>query len=166
MAGIPRILKNWNLFVNGIGYAGLCDEAELPEIKIKTEEHRAGGMDGSYEIDMGMETMTAKLTFAEYIADILRKVGVDCRFQLRGALRRDSDGQVVPVIVEIGGKFKSFTPGTWKAGDKATAEHEVAVDYLRWNQGGEDLIEIDVVNMIRKIGGVDQLSAIRVAIGV
>lgn len=161
---IPRILKNFNLHINGVGFAGLIDEAELPEIKIKMEEHRAGGMDAPYEIDMGQETMSAKLTFAEYLPAVLKALNTGQRITLRGALRRDTDGQVVPVLVELGGRVKSFTPGSWKAGDMAKSEHEVAVDYYRWNQSGEDLFEIDVVNMIRIIGGIDQLAAERAAL--
>ena len=161
---IPRVLKNFSVFIDGLGYHGLVDEAELPEVKIKMEEYRAGGMDGSYEIDMGQEAMVAKLTFAEYPANVLKAMGNNQRIQLRGALRRDTDASVVPVIVELGGRLKCFTPGSWKAGDMAKSEHEVAVDYFRWNQGGVDLMEIDVVNMKRVIGGVDQLSGLRDAL--
>ena len=162
---IPRVLKNWNCFVDGIGYAGRCDEAELPEVKIKTEEHRGGGMDGSFEIDMGQETMSAKLTFTEYLPEVISALGNGKRIQLRGALRRDTDGSTVPVVVTIGGRIKGFMPGTWKAGDVVKPEHEIAVDYYRWNQAGVDVFEIDVVNMVRVMGGTDQLAQIRAAIG-
>lgn len=163
---IPHILKNFNAFVNGTGFAGLCDEATLPEIKIKMDEHRAGGMDASYEIDMGMEAMSAKLNMGEYAADIIKALGAGSRIQLRGSLVRDSDGDRIAVSVEIGGRFKSFMPGNWKAGDKANGEFEMTVDYYRWTQAGEDLIEIDVQNMVRTIGGVDQLAGIRDDIGI
>lgn len=163
-ARIPRVLKNFNVFINGRGYAGLCDEAELPEIVLKMEEHRAGGMDGSYEIEMGQEAMSAKLTMAEYIPELIAALGNGVRVQLRGALVRDTDNNTVAVVVELGARPKKFGPGSWKAGDKGSAEHEFAVDYFRWNQAGEDLIEVDVVNMIRKVGGVDQLAAQRAAL--
>jgi len=155
---IPHVLKNWNCFINGVGYAGLCDEAELPEIALKMEEHRAGGMDGAFEIDMGQEVMSSKLTFATYPPEVLAALARGVRIQLRGVLKRDTDNSVIPVIVEIGGRPKKWTPGSWKAGDKATSEHEIAVDYFRWNQAGVDLMEVDVVNMKRVIGGVDQLA--------
>lgn len=163
--GTPNVLKNWNCFVDGRGYQGVCDEAELPEIKFKMEEHRAGGMDAPTEIEMGMEVMTGKLTFAEYTADIISALLNNRRIQLRGALVNDQTKVTTPVLVELGARFKSFTPGSWKAGDKATGEHEIAIDYYRWNQGGVDLFEIDAVNMIRKFGGVDQLAAQRAALG-
>lgn len=162
---IPRILKNFNLFINGVGYAGLCDEASPPDVKIKMDEHRAGGMDASYEIDMGMEAMSMKLTLGEYAPDVIKALASGNRIQLKGSLVRDSDATRVAVTIEVGGRFKSFTPGNWKSGDKTSPEHEITVDYYRWNQGGEDLFEIDIENMIRVVGGIDQLAGIRADIG-
>lgn len=165
---IPRVLRNFNLFVNGIGYAGRVTEAELPELAFKTEEHRGGGMDGVAEIDMGQEAMEAKLTFAEYIPEILKSVGrlngVATRIQLRGALQRDGE-TAVACVVELHGGFKTSTMGTWKAGDLATHEVSMACRYYRLTIGGELQHEIDVDNMIRNIGGVDELESIRNAIG-
>lgn len=162
---IPDILKNFSVFINGRGYAGLVDEVELPEIKFKMEEHRAGGMDVPYEIEMGQEVMTSKLTFATYPADIIRALNEGVRVQLRGALVNDATRATTAITVELGARPKMFGAGSWKAGDKAQGEIELTVDYYRWNQGGADLFEIDTINMIRVIGGVDQLAAQRAALG-
>lgn len=48
---LQKILKNFNAFVDGRGYAGRIDEISLPKLSIKTEEHRAGGMDIPVAID-------------------------------------------------------------------------------------------------------------------
>jgi len=165
---LPRVLRNFNLFVNGIGYAGRVTEAELPELSVKTEEHRGGGMDGVAEIDLGMEALGAKLTFAEYVPDILKSFGkLDgnaVRIQLRGALQRDGE-PAIACIVDLHGGFKKNGMGSWKAGDLATNEVEMSVRYYKLSIGGEDLIEVDVDNMRRVIGGVDELASIRAAIG-
>ncbi|BET34742.1 hypothetical protein wCIFem_11920 [Wolbachia pipientis] len=49
---LPKILKNFNVFVDGRGYAGKIDEITLPKLTIKTEEYRAGGMDITVNIDI------------------------------------------------------------------------------------------------------------------
>lgn len=165
---IPRVLRNFNAFVNGVSYAGRVDEVELPEFSVKTEEHRAGGLDAPVEIDLGMEAMSAKLTMAEAVADLIktfgRMDGSATRLQFRGAIQRDGE-TAIPLIVDMHGGMKKLTLGSWKAGDKATVEHEMSIRYVRINLGGEDLIEIDVDNMTRVIGGVDELASIRAAIG-
>lgn len=166
---IPRVLRNFNVFVNGVGYAGRVTEATLPEFSIKTDEHRAGGMDAPAEIDMGMDAMTAKLTFAEYVPEILTSFGqMDgnaVRIQLRGALQRDGEA-AVPMVVELHGGQKKNGLGNWKAGDPASNEIDLSVRYAKVTIAGSDMIEIDVDNMKRVVGGVDVLASIRAAIGI
>jgi P2 family phage contractile tail tube protein len=163
---IPRVLRNFSAFVNGLDYAGRVTELELPDLKIKTEEHRGGGMDGPAEIDMGMEALTSKLTFAEYLPDVLKafgKLGTGQRVLFRGGLQRDQEA-VVPVVVEMHGGFKSSTMGTWKAGEVATHEVEATLRYYKLEIGDETIYEIDIDNMVRFIDGVDVLAGIRAAI--
>ena len=42
----------------------------------------------------------------------------------------------------------------------------MALRYLKVTIGGREVIEVDKVNMIRRVNGVDQLATIRTAIGV
>lgn len=165
---IPRVLRNFNCFVNGNSYAGRVTEVELPEISVKTEEHRGGGMDAPAEIDMGLEVMSAKITLAEYVPDVMKLVGkmngVAARLMFRGAIQRDGE-KAIPVIAELHGGIKKSTAGSWKAGDLATHENEMSVRYYRLTIGDEVIYEIDVENMIRRIGDVDELESIREAIG-
>lgn len=163
---LPRILKNYNAYVNGISFAGRIDEIELPEISIKMEEMRSGGMDGSVEIDMGQDVMTSKLTIKDPDAGILKLVGVaNTRVLFRGSFVRDHDNTRIAVAVELGGKIKKITYGSWKAGETNSTEYEYTADYYKLTVAGEELHEIDVINMIRMIGGTDQLAGIRSDIG-
>ena len=57
---MAKILKNFNLFVDGRGYAGKAEEVTPPKLTIKTEEFRGGGMDVPAAVDMGMEKLEAK----------------------------------------------------------------------------------------------------------
>jgi P2 family phage contractile tail tube protein len=165
----PRILKNMNATVNGKGTAGMLDEIELPEIEIKTDEHRAGGMDAPTEVDMGQAKMNAKLKIADPDEDILSLVGIvpgnATRLIARGGYVRDHDNVTVAAVVELAGKFTKGSFETWKSGDKSGVSIEMAVDYYKLTIGGREIYEIDVLNMKRIIGGVDQLAALRQAIG-
>ena len=62
MAMIPETLANLNLFVDGQSFQGDVTSLTLPKLTLKTEEHRAGGMDMPIELDMGMEKMEPKRT--------------------------------------------------------------------------------------------------------
>ena len=164
---IPSILRNFNLFVDTRGYAGLVDELTLPKLSIKTEEHRAGGMDAPVELDMGMEKLECEFTLCEYAPEILTLFGLadgsPVRLTLKGAMESD-DGSVKTITVNLRGLFRELDPGNWKAGEKATLKCMVACRYYKLTIDGQELHEIDAENMIRKIKGVDQLQAIREAI--
>lgn len=165
---IPKILKNFNAFIDGRGYAGRVDEIVLPKLTIKTEEHRAGGMDIPVEIDMGMEKLECEITFSEYDDELFRLFGLTngnaVSITLRGAMQ--ADAQAEAVIVNLRGSFREIDSGNWKAGDKTTLKCMIAVRYYRLNIDGDNIIEIDAENMVRMINGEDQMSSIRQAIGI
>ncbi len=165
---IPRTLKDFNLFIDGRGYAGKVEELELPKLTVKTEEYRGGGMDGAVEIDMGTEKLEAKIVLAEYEPEVLKLWGLAdgsaVQLTARGALQADGLA-VVPVVVNLRGSIKELDWGAWKSGDRATLSLAVAARYYRLDMSGSEIIEIDIENKIRKVGGVDQIAAIRAAIG-
>ena len=53
--GLPRKIKNFTLFNEGLSYLGEVDEVTLPKLTRKTEDWRAGGMGGPIKADFGME---------------------------------------------------------------------------------------------------------------
>lgn len=168
MAQIPRVLKNFNLFVDGRGLAGVVSKLTLPTLVTQMEEYRGGGMDVPAEIDMGQEKLESSFELFEYDPQVLRLWGLadgaSTQFTARGALRRDGEA-AVPMVVNMTGVIKEFDPGDWEAGSKSAATFKKALRYLKISAGGTTLVEIDVVNMVRKINGQDQLATIRAAIG-
>jgi hypothetical protein len=164
-----QVLKNFNLFVDGRGYAGQVEDVNLPKLSIKTEDWRGGGMDGTLALDMGMEKLEASFTLLSYDRDVLNLWGIlpgqETALVMRGALE-DVGGLVTPVVHVMRCRLREIDPGTNKAGDKPALKITADVHYYQCVHGGISVIEIDVVNMIRRIGQVDRLAAIRAAIGV
>tara|TARA_B100001564_G_scaffold285965_1_gene248976 strand:- start:399 stop:899 length:501 start_codon:yes stop_codon:yes gene_type:complete len=165
---IPKILKNFSAFVDNKGFAGKVDEIVLPKLTIKTEEHRAGGMDLPIEVDLGMEKLECELTFAEYDPSLFKLFGLidgqAIKMTLRGAIQ--ADGEAEPVVINLEGSFRELDAGTWKAGDKATLKCMVAVRNYKLSINSEELIEINAESMVRVINGVDHLKSVRDAIGI
>lgn len=168
---IPRKLKHFSLFVEGRGYAGRVEELTTPKLVRKMEEYRAGGMNAPIELDMGMDKLEAEFTLAEYNEEMFKvwgvrdNAGIGLRF--KGALEADDgSGTVTPVDIVLRGRWRELDLGNWKGGDNATLKVSVALSYYKYNSNGEDLVEIDVPNMVEKVGGVDRLADHRAAIGV
>jgi hypothetical protein len=165
---LPRVLKNMNLFVDGRGYAGRIDEIQLPKLTLKTEEHRAGGMDVPVEIDLGMDKLEAELTISDYDPEVYKLFGLldlkPVQITIRGAIQAQGE-DAKPVVVNLRGGWREIDAGTWKPGDKSTLKVSVAASYYKLTIDGQEVVEVDAINLVRKVGGVDQMAAIRTAIG-
>jgi P2 family phage contractile tail tube protein len=166
---LDDILKNMALFVDGRGFAGNVEELTLPKLTLKTEEFRNGGMDAPIEVEMGMEKLESEFTLTRFDKNVLKLFGLApgqlTPLTIRGAVISD-DGTQTAVVVNIQGIVREMDPGNWKPGEKATLKIMMALRYYKLTHGGDVVHEIDIPNMVRTIGGVDQLSAVRSALGI
>jgi P2 family phage contractile tail tube protein len=168
MSAASQIFKNFALYIDGRGYAGNVDEVQLPDLKIKLEEYRAGGMDSSIGLDMGMEKMEASFKLSKYDADVLALWGMGpsrtVQLTLRGALE-SLDGSVSNLVVNLEGTIDSMTPDALTPGAKAGLQATMSVRHYKNSINGVVVHDIDVMNMVRIVGGVDRLAKIRTALG-
>lgn len=165
---LPKILKNFNVYVDGRGYAGRVEEVTLPKLTIKTEEYQGGGMTAPVEVDLGLEKLEMEMTFAEYDPELFKLFGLtdgsEVAFTIRGGIQ--GAGETLPVVVNVRGFFKELDFDNWKPSEKASLKCSVACNYYKLSINNSVLIEIDPVNMIRSINGNDQLESMREALQV
>lgn len=166
---IPRTLKNYAAYIDGRGYVGRID-VTLPELTLQTEDFTAGGLAGVVKVDMGIvEAVDVQFTLKEYDPDVLKLWGLaeGQRVPLvaRGA-EQGEDGVVREVRADIRGLFYQVNLGSWQGGERAAIEGTINARWYRLRVDGDDIHEIDVEGMKRVVGGVDQLEAIRAAIGI
>lgn len=166
---LPKTLRNFGIFVEGFGKVGLVTELEPPKQVIKTEEHRAGGMDIPIDIDIGMEKMEATLKFAEYDLQIFRTAGMVHNNQVqlvaRGGAQRQGEAQVHQIKLTMFGGWQELDWGAWKAGDKTEFTAKMSLSYFKHEEDGVVITEIDALGMKRIIGGTDQMQLMREATG-
>ncbi|MBA1195477.1 phage major tail tube protein, partial [Pseudomonas entomophila] len=93
MALIPETLANTNLFVDGVSFQGDVPSLTLPKLTLKTEEHRAGGMDIGIELDMGMEKMESNFTTTGVRKESLKFFGLADGNAFNGTFRGSFKGQ-------------------------------------------------------------------------
>lgn len=166
MSAASNILKNFNLYVDGRGYAGNVDEVQLPALNVMGEDYRAGGMDAPIEIDMGMEKLesTFKISRFDSNLDGLLSSGGFVNLTFRGAVE-SLDGTVQAAVVKMTGKIHGIETDTATPGTKAAKTYRVPLVAYSYTLDGETIHNIDVRNMTRVVGGVDRLAAQRRAIG-
>lgn len=162
---LPRTIRNFNAFVDGISYFGKATEAKLPQPKVQTEAHRGAGMEGPVGIDMGLEGMTCEITFAEWDPALLKKLGKTERFVLRPAQMGEEDEEATAIIVTVAGLVTTNETGDLKPGTNATLKLVMDVRSYKLEVNGETVHDVDLVNAKRVIGGKDQMASIRSAMG-
>jgi P2 family phage contractile tail tube protein len=168
--GLPRSLKNFALFMEGTSYVGEMPEIGLPKLTRKMEDYRSGGMNAPVKLDFGMEGMEAELTAAGYMKELfdtwgtLRHDGVLLRFA--GALQGDDSEGVDTLEVVMRGRFTEIDPGKAKAGDKTEIKLKAALSYYKLSINGQAKLEIDAVNFIEVVNGIDRLAQVRAALGI
>ena len=69
------------------------------------------------------------------------------------------------VEVVFRGRWRSLEQGTLKRGESSTLKVGVALSYYKYSQNGEAIIEIDPINYIEIINGVDRAKDRRKALG-
>lgn len=167
---IPGVLKNFNLFIDGRGYAGRVDEITLPKLSVKTQEFQLGGLDTPVQMDMGMEALECGFTLCDYDIDVIRlfaAVEQMIPLVLRGGLHH-SNGAVVPMKVTLHGHVKELDFGNWSVSEKSSLRLQLALRYYQLQIGTNSisadaaapLIEIDVDNFVRRINNRNQIPAL------
>lgn len=168
---LPRKLKNMNLFNDAQSYLGIIEEVTLPKITRKFEGYRGGGMNGSAQIDMGLDdgALDMDITLGGIEAQIYDQWGISqidgVMLRFNGAYQRDDTGETTAVEVVVRGRFKEIDPGNSKAGENTQVKLPFIPTYYKLIMDGSEKIEIDILNMIEKAGGVDRLAEQRAALG-
>jgi hypothetical protein len=163
---LPRTIRNFNAFVDGISYFGKATEAKLPQPKVQTEAHRGAGMEGAVGIDMGLEALSCEITFAEWDPALHKKFGRSERFVLRPAQMGEEDNEATTIIVTVSGLIATAETGDLKPGANTTLKLVMDVRSYKLEIDGEVIHDIDLVNAKRVIGGVDQMASLRAAMGI
>ena len=166
---LPKTLKQFNVFVDGRGYAGRCEEIQLPKLSRKMLEYIAGGMLGPVDIDMGLEKLEGEITLAEFSRELLNTFGIcdasGVLMRFRGAaVSDDADCSTTAIEIVMRGRFKEVDLGTAKPGEKGKMKLSYTLSMFEYHENDETVISIDLVNMVEIVNGVDRTKDIRDAL--
>ncbi|HHQ4468327.1 TPA: phage major tail tube protein [Aeromonas veronii] len=168
---LPRKLKHLNLFMDGGNWIGVSEDYTPAKLSQKFEAYRGGGMMGAANIHMGLDdsALDTSFTFGGVEADLVKRLGVakidGVALRFAGSFQRDDTGEVVPVEIVQRGRFKELDRGTFKSGDNSQSKISMVNTYYKETMNGVVLCEIDLINMIWIVDGVDLMAEHRKAIG-
>lgn len=149
MASLVRQLSQCRIYVQGIHYAGIATEVELPEIEYEMTEYEGLGLVGTPELFAGINAMEASITWSSIHPEIARLLG-DPKYastvQIRSSLATYT-GEGLPIegdykcIMRL--RAKAFAGGTFEKNETTTPEGTYAVDYLQLVVNGAEVLAVD-----------------------
>ena len=164
-------VTNANIYVDGNCLLGKAEEIKLPDITTVMSEHKALGLVGKIELPSGFEKMEGEIKWNSFYRDVWLKMNnpysmvqlqVRSSVETYGAMGRM---QQQPLVTFLSVMFKKNPMGTFKQNDNAEFSSSFACYYIKQQLAGEDMLELDVLANIYKVGGVDQLDIYRNNIG-
>lgn len=168
MSNIVQQVKQINAFLNGAILFGNIEEINVPDLELLTEEVRPN-TDGIVDVETGLAKMDVELKVRGIQPDVQKAFGSDAgepntRLEVRAALE-NYQAEVVQASWNFVGLAKMLST------DPLQGQSELAMTTITINCNfyehfvdGEEQHYIDILNDIRRIGGVDRLADIRAAI--
>lgn len=166
--GLPAKLKYFDVFADGQSWIGQVVEVSLPELKVKTESFRGGGMVGEVDINMGLEKLEMEVKLGGASVDAMRQFGrvgiAGVMLRYVGAYQDDATGGILPGELVVRGMHTALNPGTAKTGDNTEWTVKSTLSYLKWTLSGRVECEIDMLGLVWFSDGIDHLAEIRAAL--
>lgn len=165
---IPEKINDYNVYLDGDKMIGVAASATLPEVNMKTSTVAGVGVNG--ELDSPtigqFESMEQEIQFNTLYSsamDMLNPLSVvNLTFRAAQQVYDKTGGYSFKGlrVVEMG-RVKKMNPGKIEKGEAMEATVTMELTYLLIEVDGEQLVEIDKLNGVYKVKGVDMLAGVR-----
>jgi hypothetical protein len=161
--GIPGVINNFNLYNNGTALVGLTGEISLPDFEGMTETLSGPGILGEIEeVIIGQfGSMELEIPFRILDEDAFKlmspatSLNLTLRASEQFTVKSTGGIDYKGMRVVVRGRQKKLTGG---AMDAAVT---VEITYIMIELDGKQRIELDKINNVYKVNGVDLLAKIR-----
>lgn len=162
-------INAYNVYRDSKKLVGLSDEVTLPDFEGLTETISGPGILG--EIDEPLlghfgasEIEVPFRTLNEEMFDLLAQgqaVNLTLRMSIQAIVESTMATDFMPSRVVIKGKSKGFTGGSAKQGQGTGSSVKVEIIYILIEVNNKKKFELDKLNFVYKVNGVDLLAEVR-----
>jgi len=164
---LPRILKLMDVHIDGGRWLGEVTAFTRPKLGRQMEEYR-GAFDRPVDLDLGGTKLECEFKTAGHSVGLATKVGqvlIDGNaVRFSGAYQRD-DGGWTNTEIYVRGRIAELDSGEDKVGEVGEETTKMSLTYYRQVEDGRTAIEIDVLNHVHRVNGIDLLAEARRMIG-
>ncbi|MGI6027893.1 MAG: phage major tail tube protein [Candidatus Heteroscillospira sp.] len=168
MNTIPTKINRYNVYNAGNRLLGVGDELTLPDFEPSSETVTGAGILG--EIDdptvgyFGNQEIEIPFRVLDKEAVDMMDMTKAIQLEIRGAQQTtDSEGNIefCPMRVVVRGRSGKFSAGKVKAGSPMDTKATLTVLYILIELDGKTVLELDKLNEVYKVNGVDVLAKIK-----
>ena len=161
-----------NVYINNSSTHGQASEVTCPEVNYIMNEYNSLGMFGTARFPNGIEAMESTINW-QYpenevqvaLANPFKAVDI----MVRSSKATYDNGGLVeekPIVIYMRGLPMGHQGGTFAGKDDVATTSTIAVNYYKLEVDGEEIIEVDTINNIFKVGGEDLLEQRRTNLGI
>ena len=168
---IPEKSINFSVYLNGEDLLGIA-EGTIPALEAMTSEVKGAGVAGVVESPVlgHFNSTNFSLTWRTPTNDFMKLFDhVTNNLELFAGLQMYDAGLGVYRTVQLHIYMKAITntstPGNLTVGDNMDTQTEFEVLYMKIYLDGKERVEMDKINYIYKVDGIDRLAELRVALG-
>ena len=164
---LPDKVNNFNVYDGKTRLVGVSSEVTLPEFSPLTDTLNLAGMAGEIESEVigSFGSMKLEIPFENLYEDFFVFAASTNPVVIRGSMEvfntQTQAKSTKGMVVTVKGRTLNIKPGTLKKGGKGQPSVTKEITYIKITIGGATQVELDKLNNIFVLGGVDLLANIR-----
>lgn len=172
MAGFSaHRITNSAIYLDGASFFARAEEIDLGSVKTVMSDFQGLGMVGLIELPDGIDKLEGKIVWNSIYEDAARKmatpfktVQLQCRSNVQ-VFNSAGLQDEIPLVTLMTVMFKEYALGSYKPRDPSKFETPFSATYVRQILKGQEVVLLDYLANIFRVGGEDQLSKFRQNIG-
>lgn len=164
---LPDKINNFNVYDGKTKLVGVSAEVTLPSFEPLTETLNVAGLAGEIESEVigSFGSMKVEIPFENLTEDFFAFAASTNPIIIRGSMEvfntQTQDKSKKQIVITIKGRTLKINPGTFKKGGKGQPSITKEITYIKIMINNTTQVELDKLNNIFKLGGVDLLAEIR-----
>lgn len=168
MANFPKLLKGFRIYIDGYDTGASASSITLPKITQKIEEISLGSF--VLPVNMGLDMLEAEVELLEQDKNTLMQWGLlnNSTGQLitfRG-YQEDNTGASNDIRVDMRGIYKEYDLGQWNKGETGKIKYTLSLTQFTYTIDTVPYIVIEPLTNTFIIGGINQLTKQKQALGI
>lgn len=164
---LPDKINNFNVYDGKTRLVGVSSEIQLPDFTPLTDTLNVAGLAGEIESEVigSYGSMKIEIPFENLSSEFFSFAQSTNPVVIRGSMEvfntQSQAKKKVPIAVTVKGRTMDIKPGVMKKGGKGQPSITKEITYIKITMDGKTEVELDKLNNICIMGGVDLLAEIR-----